>query len=234
MARLSRLNRAPGEQPRSPREIQSENTGVSPLDRHPNAAGHEETSNVQELTLIRRSRIAWPAAIAASALLFAACSNAGSGGATTAPATTTPASQAPASAGASPAASEAAGAYEVELGDSDKYGKFLTGEDGKTLYLFTPDTTSASNCNAQCAASWPPFTLDAGETVKAGDGVTGTLATITRQDGTTQVTYAGHPLYYYGADQAAGDTNGEGLNDKWYLVGADGSAIKGAATKGNY
>jgi len=189
---------------------------------------------VQELTLIRRNRIAWPAAIAASALLFAACSNAGTGGATTAPATTTPATQAPASAAGSAAPSAAAEGYEVELGDSDKYGKFLTGEDGKTLYLFTPDTTSASNCNDQCAASWPPFTLDAGETVKGGDGVTGTFATITRADGTTQVTYAGHPLYYYGADQAAGDTNGEGLNSKWYLVGADGNAVMGTASKGTY
>ena len=189
---------------------------------------------MQELTLIRRNRIAWPAAIAASALLFAACSNAGTGGATTAPATTTPASQAPASAEASAEASGSAEAYEVELANSDKYGMFLTGEDGKTLYLFTPDTATASNCNAGCIESWPAFTIESDETVKGGDGVTGTFGTITRQDGTMQVTYGGHPLYYYGADKAAGDVNGQGLFDKWYLVGADGNAIKGTASKGTY
>jgi predicted lipoprotein with Yx(FWY)xxD motif len=192
---------------------------------------------VHDLTLIRRNRIAPLAALAASALLFAACSNAGSG-ATTAPTTAAqPPTTSAATAAATAAASQAAEGYEVELGDSDKYGQFLTGEDGKTLYLFTPDTTSASNCTDKCAASWPPFTLDAGETVKGGDGVTGTFATIARADGTSQVTYAGHPLYYFGGDKATGDTNGEGLNDKWYLVGADGNAIMGASSsgsKGNY
>ena len=183
------------------------------------------------LTLIRRNRIAGPAALAATALLFAACSNAGTGS-TTAPATQPPATQAPATAEASAEASQAAEAYEVELGDSDKYGQFLTGEDGRTLYLFTPDTTSASNCNGDCAASWPPFTLEAGETVRGGDGVTGTFGTITRADGATQVTYGGHPLYYFAADKAGGDTNGEGLNNKWYLVGADGNAIMGGTSSG--
>ena len=191
---------------------------------------------MQQLSLIRRNRLAAPAAFAATALLFAACSNAGSGP-TTAP-TTAATQPPPATAGATAEASAGGEAYKVELGDSDKYGKFLTGEDGKTLYLFTPDTTTASNCNGDCAASWPPFTLDAGETAEGGDGVTGTFGTIARQDGSKQVTYAGHPLYYYGGDTAAGDVNGEGLFDKWYLVGADGNAIMGAASssggRGNY
>ena len=183
--------------------------------------------------LISRSGVA---ALAASALLFAACSSAGT--ATTAPTTST--TQPPASTAAtippSGGASQGAEAYEVELGDSDTLGRFLTGDDGKTLYLFTPDTTSASNCNGDCAATWPPFTLDDGETVKGGDGVTGTFGTITRQDGSKQVTYAGHPLYYYAPDAAAGDTNGQGLFNKWYVVGADGNAIKASpkATGGKY
>jgi predicted lipoprotein with Yx(FWY)xxD motif len=188
---------------------------------------------VHDLTLIRR-HVAWPAAIAASALLFAACSSAGTGSVTSAPATTTPATEAPASVAASPEASAAAGAYEVDLGSSGTYGKYLTGEDGKTLYLFTPDTTTASNCNAGCIEHWPAFTVESDETVKGGDGVTGTFATIKRADGTMQVTYGGHPLYYYEGDQAAGDTAGQGLFNKWYLVGADGNAIKGAASKGAY
>ena len=191
---------------------------------------------MQELTPIRRNRLAGAAAFAASALLFAACSNAGTGS-TGAPSTAA-ATQAPASAGATAEASGEAEAYEVELGDSDKYGQFLTGEDGKTLYLFKPDTATTSACNTGCVDSWPPFTLEADETVKGGDGVTGTFTMLTRQDGGSQVVYAGHPLYYFSGDQAAGDTNGEGLNDKWYLVGADGNAIMSGAGssggKGNY
>jgi predicted lipoprotein with Yx(FWY)xxD motif len=179
---------------------------------------------VRDLTdLIRRAPIG---AVAASAILVAAC---GAGGATTAPttaATQAPPSTAPSTA-ASPEASEGAEAYEVELGDSDSLGKFLTGEDGKTLYLFTPDTATTSACNSGCIETWPAFTIEADETVKGGDGVTGTFTTIIRKDGAKQVAYNGHPLYYYAADKAAGDTNGEGLFKKWYVVGADGNAIMG-------
>jgi len=187
---------------------------------------------VHELNLIRRSRLAAPAAFAATALLFAACSSAGTGG-TAAP--TTAATLPPAAtAAASAEATQAAQAYEVDLADNAKLGKLLTGEDGKTLYLFLPDTATTSNCNAGCIDSWPAFTLDGGETVKGGAGVTGAFTTITRQDGSKQVTYAGHPLYYYSGDSAAGDVNGQGLFNKWYVVGADGSAIMKSASKGTY
>jgi predicted lipoprotein with Yx(FWY)xxD motif len=188
---------------------------------------------VRERSLTNRKRLG---TLAAAALLFAACGGGNSGGTPTAtPAAVT---QAPPSSAASPEASEGAEAYEVELGDNDKLGKFLVGEDGKTLYLFTPDTTSKSNSNAGCIDSWPAFTVEDGETVKGGDGVTGTFGTITRDDGSTQVTYGGHPLYYFAGDQAAGDVNGQGLNSKWYVVGADGNAIMASAAsdggKGNY
>ena len=188
-----------------------------------------------ELNRIRRNRIAWPAAIAASALLVAACGGTGTGS-TNAPSTQAPGTQAPASAAPSAEASGEAEAYEVELGDSDALGKFLTGEDGRTLYLFTPDTATTSACNTGCVDSWPPFTVEADETVTGGDGVTGTFGTITREDGKMQVTYNSHPLYYFSGDQAAGDTNGQGLNSKWYVVNADGEAVKGTATggKGSY
>jgi predicted lipoprotein with Yx(FWY)xxD motif len=166
--------------------------------------------------------------LAAAALLLAACNS--SGGATSAPTTaaTQPAATSTATEGAG--ASQGAQAYEVDLATSAKYGKYVTGEDGKTLYLFTPDTTTKSNCTGDCAGTWPPFTLDGEETVKGGADVTGAFGSITRADGSKQVTYAGHPLYYYSGDQAAGDTTGQGLFSKWYLVGADGKAITAAAT----
>jgi predicted lipoprotein with Yx(FWY)xxD motif len=181
--------------------------------------------NLHERRTLSPARLG--ALLATLALVAAACGNAG---ATTAP--TTAATQAAPTTAATSAASEGAEAY-VELGDSDKYGQYLVGEDGMSLYLFTPDTTTASNCNGDCATAWPPFVLEDDETVKGGEGVTGTFGTITREDGSKQVTYAGHPLYYYSSDKAAGDTTGQGLFDKWYLVKADGTAIPAApATSG--
>jgi predicted lipoprotein with Yx(FWY)xxD motif len=167
--------------------------------------------------------------LAGAALMLAACSNAG--GPTAAPTTaaTQPAATSMATQGAG--ASQGAAAYDIDVAQDATLGEYLTGEDGKSLYMFTPDTKTASSCPADCAATWPPFTLDAGETVKGGAGVTGTLATITRPDGSMQVTYAGHPLYYYSGDQAAGDTTGQGLFNKWYLLKADGTAVSAAPAK---
>jgi predicted lipoprotein with Yx(FWY)xxD motif len=165
----------------------------------------------------------------AALLIAAACS---SGGASTAPSTAAsvaPASVAPASVAPSGAASEepsagaseAAGeAYEITAATSATLGKFLAGEDGMTLYTFSPDTTpDKSTCNGGCATAWPPFMLEDDETATAGDGVTGKIATFARDDGTKQVSYNGKPLYYFQNDKAAGDTNGEGAGDgKWHVA----------------
>ena len=145
--------------------------------------------------------------------------------ATAAPATSAPASQAPAtSAPASSSPSEAAGetyTLAVVSGAGD-LGKYLTGEDGKTLYIFKNDTVGdgKSSCYDACATNWPPMILDDGEKAVAGAGASGTIATITRTDGKKQVTYNGAPLYYFAADAAAGDTKGQGLNSKWFVAPA--------------
>jgi predicted lipoprotein with Yx(FWY)xxD motif len=103
-------------------------------------------------------------------------------------------------------------------------GTFLTGPDGKTLYFFANDTApGASVCEGDCVTNWPLFTVDAGAALAAGEGVTGVLATFTRADGTTQVSYDGRPLYYFAGDQAAGDTNGQGRGDVWFVALTDGS-----------
>jgi predicted lipoprotein with Yx(FWY)xxD motif len=198
----------------------------------PIPAGHEETRLVQARSTINAKRLG---TLAAAALLFAACGGNSGGTPTGTPAGV--ASQVPPSSAASPGASQSAEGVEVELGDNDTLGEFLVGEGGMTLYLFTPDTTTKSNCNpGGCLENWPPFTVDG--TVTGGAGVTGTFGTITRDDGTKQVTYGGHPLYYFVGDKAAGDVNGQTLNDKWYVVGADGNAITAKVTaeggKGSY
>src|SRR5215208_7711098 len=89
-------------------------------------------------------------------------------------------------------------------------GSFLTDAEGKTLYLFTPDTTPGeSTCYDDCAASWPPLTPAEGMTLP--DGVPGELTSVERTDGTQQVAYNGIPLYFFANDAQPGDINGQGL-----------------------
>jgi predicted lipoprotein with Yx(FWY)xxD motif len=104
----------------------------------------------------------------------------------------------------------------------------LTNSAGFTLYSFAPDTSTTSNCNGQCATYWPP--VKGPET--AGPGVTGTLGTITRSDGTVQATYDGHPLYTYVGDKAPGDNKGNGLTlsgGLWREITVSGSAAPAAS-----
>src|SRR5438132_2986285 len=155
----------------------------------------------------------------AAVILVAGCASAGSGP-TTAPsaAAATPGATAAASSAASPAGSAVAGgAYEVDVATDAKLGAYLTGEGGKALYLLATDAANKSTCSGDCAANWPPFTLSAGETVKAGSGVTAAIATFTRDDGGVQVTINGKPLYYFAGDTTSGQTNGQGLGGKWHL-----------------
>lgn len=154
-----------------------------------------------------RLRPSTAALVAIAALVFAACNASGS------------ATQAP---NASPSASAAAAGYTVTSVQDPKLGAFLAGEDAKTLYVFTKDAGGKSVCSGDCAAKWPPFVLDAGETVTAGTGVTGTFGTITRDDGKTQVTYQGAPLYYFAADTKAGDVNGQGIGGVWFVAATGG------------
>lgn len=166
-------------------------------------------------------------------LVVAACSS-GPGTTTSSPATSSPASSsaaaAPATAQASsPAATgQASGTATVSLtAISGIPGKFLAGSRGRTLYLFEADKSGASACSGACAAAWPPDTATGSP--QAGSGVSKSLlGTIKRADGTMQLTYNGHPLYYFTADTAAGTAHGQGVKAfgaGWYVVSASGSKI---------
>jgi len=103
-------------------------------------------------------------------------------------------------------------------------GTFLTGKDGRTLYVFAADTTpGVSTCAGDCLTAWPPATVAAGETVAAGVGVTGVVGLAPAADGTMQATYDGHPLYYWQGDTEAGQTNGQGVNDVWWVADVSGN-----------
>jgi predicted lipoprotein with Yx(FWY)xxD motif len=119
-------------------------------------------------------------------------------------------------------------------------GDALVTPDGMTLYLLTSDPKGQSTCDNSCAAAWPPYTIT-GQPA-AGQGVDASLlGTITRSDGSQQLTYTGHALYTFSADSAAGDINGQGIQSyggTWYVVGPDGqaitSAVNSSGTGGSY
>lgn len=94
---------------------------------------------------------------------------------------------------------------------------FLADFNGNTLYVFDDDEAGVSNCVDDCVVTWPPLTVN-GDAI-AGEGV-GTLATIKRDNGTTQVTHNGQPLYYYSGDTGVGDQAGDGKGDVWHIVPA--------------
>jgi predicted lipoprotein with Yx(FWY)xxD motif len=96
-------------------------------------------------------------------------------------------------------------------------GDYLVAANGMTLYRFSRDAAGVSNCVGQCATLWPPYIPDKNPPL-AGTGVTGEIGTITRSDGTKQVTYNGMPLYFWQGDAKTGDTNGNNYGGVWFLV----------------
>ena len=171
-----------------------------------------------------RNRLRIAAALAFAGIVVAACS---SSGATTAPSvapSTAPSvapSEAPSdAASAAPSAAPSAAGATVEATDVGSIGTVLVaGSNGMTVYVFTKDVKDSgkSACTGQCITIWPALTVADGATPSAGSGVTGKLGTIKRDDdGKTQVTYNGLPLYFFHNDSAPGDANG--VYDMWEVV----------------
>ena len=116
------------------------------------------------------------------------------------------------------------GGAEVRATLNDTYGPILVDGDGNALYLFTRDTQNgeASACtDEQCVAEWPPLTTEGEPTAGAG-AIQNLLGTITREDGTRQVTYNGWPLYLY----SSGSTSGHGEGGEWFLIDPSGNAVE--------
>lgn len=113
----------------------------------------------------------------------------------------------------------------VQVTENAGLGDILTDSEGMTLYMFTRDEPNLTNCYDGCAAAWPPLLASEGEEPAAGPGVTGQLGVIDRTDGTRQVTYNDMPLYYFANDSGAGDTNGQFVNDVWFVIHPDAPTI---------
>ena len=157
-----------------------------------------------------RQKSRWISVISSTvgvALVAAACSSAA-------------ATPTPAAAGTSPTPATSLALAET---NDPTLGTYLTGQNGMTLYVTTSDTPDASACTDTCATTWPPLTVATGATITGPSDATGAFATITRSDGTLQVTYNHMPLYYNSGDSAAGNTTGQGLNGTWFVAPVSGS-----------
>ena len=157
--------------------------------------------------------ISVPLTVAAAALAVAGCG--GGNGASSATKSTSTVTKAPAAKGAT-----------VDVRKS-KLGTMLVDSSGRSLYLFEADKGTSSTCFGSCAAAWPPLTT-AGAPKAGGSVKQALLGTTKRKDGGTEVTYKGHPLYYYAGDSGPGATTGQGLNQfgaKWYVLAPSGKKI---------
>jgi predicted lipoprotein with Yx(FWY)xxD motif len=153
-------------------------------------------------------------------LVAAACSSGSSSSTTT---QTTPTTTS--TAGTSRAAT-------VRLARVGSLGTVLVNASGLTLYHFTQDSTSQSACTGACTSIWPPLLVPAG-TAPTGTGLSaGAFGTITRADGTTQVTYKGMPLYTFSGDKAAGSASGQNVAGSWFVITTGASPGGGAAPAG--
>ena len=157
-------------------------------------------------------------ALAAVGVLAAGCGSNGSGSSSGGYGSS---GTAPASGGASSVATVSA--------TSTSLGTILVDGSGRTLYLFEKDQPNQSACAGACVAAWPVD--QSSGTPKAGSGVKASLlGTIKRGDGSTQVTYNKHPLYYYSGDSQTGQHNGQGVDAfgaAWFVVTPAGGAVTG-------
>jgi predicted lipoprotein with Yx(FWY)xxD motif len=154
----------------------------------------------------------------ASALVLAACG--GSNTSNTSNTTTT--SSTASTPSSSPRPASVVGTTTSSL------GTFLVDAKGRALYLWDADHGSKSTCNGECATDWPPLTTT-GTPKASGKAKTSLLGTTKRSDGSREVTYAGHPLYYYAGDTGPGQTTGQGSDGfgaPWWVVTPAGKAIQ--------
>lgn len=124
--------------------------------------------------------------------------------------------------GSTSPSSGSTGAASVSTAKVGNLGTVLVNGDGRTLYLFESDNGPTSTCVDTCAGTWPALTTS-GDASATGGADSSMLGTSTRADGSTQVTYNGHPLYIYSGDMAAGQANGEDIGNVWYAVTTQGT-----------
>lgn len=133
-------------------------------------------------------------------------------------------------AGAADTAAQPGGAATLATSTLDDGTTYLTDGAGRALYMLEAEPETGAQCYEGCTELWPPFTASQGmPTAQGGTVQEGLIGTTERADGTTQVTYAGHPLYYYHLDAEQGDIKGQDRHDawgEWYLVAPSGEHVE--------
>jgi predicted lipoprotein with Yx(FWY)xxD motif len=168
-----------------------------------------------------RARTMGAAGLVAAALLIAAC------GSSSHAATTTNNTGTSAGTNAAKATQAKGGAAATISTAKGSAGTFLVGQGGRAIYLWVADKGMTSTCSGACAQAWPPV-LTKGAPKASGAVKSSLLGTTKRSDGTTEVTYNGHPLYYYAGDTTSGSVTGQGSTSfgaPWWLVDTAGAAI---------
>src|SRR4051812_40276849 len=198
---------------RTPPFLPAAQRGVREGSAPPRRLLHHTTEGV---SMSRRKPIEFLAAAAAVPLIAVAITGCGGGGGASA-----------ATAAAPPEGQTADGGGA----NNGNLGRILVDRQGRTLYLFQADKGTKSACTGACAAEWPPARV-AGKPV-AGSGITASkIGTSARSDGLPQLTYNGHPLYWFTNDKKPSDASGQGLSDfgaSWYVVSADGTMVSRSA-----
>jgi predicted lipoprotein with Yx(FWY)xxD motif len=162
--------------------------------------------------------------LAAVAMLTAACGGASSTSAAAGTTTAGPATTPTASARPGSTASGSTLALKTVKG---RAGIWLTNSSGRAVYIYTRDKGMTSECSGACAKIWPPVTTTGSVTISGQYTVQGDLGVTTRTDGAKQVTYGGHPLYYYSGDTAPGQIKGQGVGGVWFLIGPIANVMNG-------
>jgi predicted lipoprotein with Yx(FWY)xxD motif len=167
------------------------------------------------------------AAAAATAVLLAGCGSSSTSSTGSSSASTAAGAATPNTAAAPTTTAATAPGITVETKKA-KLGTILAAGPKKlTVYEFEADKGSASACTGACAKAWPPVTTT-GAATAAGAAMSADVSTITRSDGTKQVTYKGHPLYFFAKDGDSGDAYGEGshaFGAGWYVLKPSGAKI---------
>ena len=130
-------------------------------------------------------------------------------------------------------AAGSSGKPTVSASDNAALGKILVGATGRTVYHYLGDHGARIACAGTCAAQWPPVLIPKTAKPVAGPGLQASkLGTVTRPDGTVQVTYNGYALYRFSGDSRNGQVNGQGLDKRWYAVAPSGAVVKVASSAG--
>ncbi len=130
---------------------------------------------------------------------------------------------------------QSSGAVSLQTAMVPSLGTVVANAQGLTLYHLKTEVNGTIACTGSCTSVWPPVLVPSGSAPPTeGAGLTGQLGTVTRPDGSVQVTYDSLPLYRYSGDSSAGQANGQGIQGVWFAVTPSGALAGTSSGSGRY